>query len=38
MKEINLEELKKIELNILKDVVEFCDANQIKYFYVVELY
>lgn len=32
MKEINLEELKKIELNILKDVVEFCDANQINYF------
>lgn len=32
MQEIGTEELKKIELNILKDVANFCDKNGIKYF------
>lgn len=32
MQEIGTEELKKVELNILKDVANFCDKNGIKYF------
>ncbi len=32
MKQISIEELKKIELDILKCVAEFCDKNQIRYY------
>ena len=32
MKEIPFDELKQIELDILKNVAEFCDANGIRYF------
>ena len=32
MKKINLEESKKIELDILSFVAEFCDKNELKYF------
>ncbi|MCI7694411.1 MAG: LicD family protein [Veillonella caviae] len=32
MKELTAEELKQIQLNILKHVAEFCDVNGIKYF------
>lgn len=32
MKKITSKEMKSIELNILKDVAEFCDRNQLRYF------
>ena len=32
MKQITSEEMKSIELNILKDVADFCDRNQLRYF------
>lgn len=32
MKEISVEELKKIELNILKDVASYCEKNNIRYY------
>ncbi len=32
MKELTIEELKEVELNILKDVAKFCEINKIQYF------
>ena len=32
MTELTIEELKQVELNILKDVAKFCEAHDIKYF------
>ena len=32
MREIQREELKKLEFDILKDVAEFCEKNQIRYY------
>jgi len=31
MKELTIEELKEVELNILKDVAKFCEINKIQY-------
>ena len=33
VKELTIEELKEVELNILKDVAKFCEEHDIKYFY-----
>ena len=32
VKELTIEELKEVELNILKDVAKFCEEHDIKYF------
>lgn len=38
MHPITLDEMKLIELNILKDVAEFCDKNDIRYYLCVGRY
>ena len=32
MRELNINEIKKIQLEILKNVAEYCDDNNIRYF------
>ena len=38
MKEINLEELKNIELNMLIDFAKFCDDNNFTYYLFWHIY